>query len=293
MRASDAEREAVVERLRVASVEGRLTLGELTERTGAAYSAVTRAELAVVTADLPPAGGPVVAAHAPEPAPGGGRVRNWFVAVLGDSKRRGQWRIDKPIGAVAVLGDVTLDLRLAEVRSGTVDIVATSVMGDVKIIVPDGVDVELEGVAIMGDKKVQVVEAPPGTNAPVVRVRAYAVMGDVKVIGDSRAKPVKKAWDAWREQWREIRGELTGEPRHQLPPGSPHPYHTSGLDDGHFGHPPLHAPAPGHLGAPGQGQPGHPPLHAPDPGYGGHAGHPHGWHPEPPAAPQPPHPPAR
>ncbi|WP_433240499.1 DUF1707 SHOCT-like domain-containing protein [Streptosporangium sp. CA-135522] len=219
IRASDAEREAAVERLRVASVEGRLTLGELTERTEAAYTAVTQAELVVITADLPSAG------QAPAPAPAaavqGGRARRWFVAVMGDSKRRGKWRIDQGLGAVAVMGDVVLDLREAEVRTGVVDIVATAVMGDVKIIVPDGVDVDLEGVAIMGDKKVQVLEAPSGTNVPLIRVKAYAVMGDVKVVGDSRAEPVKKTWAAWRDQWRELRGERADEPWAPLPPASP------------------------------------------------------------------------
>jgi hypothetical protein len=237
MRASDAEREAAVERLRVASVEGRLTLGELTERTEAAYTAVTQAELAVVTSDLPLPGQASMPAPASAPAQipaeQGGRTRRWFVAVMGDSKRRGKWRIDKPLGAVAVMGDVVLDLRQAEVRSGVVDIVAIAVMGDVKIIVPDGVDVDLEGIAIIGDKKVQVIEAPPGMNVPLIRVKAYAVMGDVKVIGDSRAEPVKKAWAAWREQWREMRGELRGEPPYpphpglyaqQPPPQAPYPY---------------------------------------------------------------------
>ena len=57
VRASDAEREAAVERLRVATVEGRLTLSELTERTEAAYTATTRGELASITADLPPVSG--------------------------------------------------------------------------------------------------------------------------------------------------------------------------------------------------------------------------------------------
>lgn len=65
MRVSDAEREAAVEWLRVASVEGRLTLGELTERTEAAYTAITQAELAVVTFDLP--GGRPVPAPAYSP----------------------------------------------------------------------------------------------------------------------------------------------------------------------------------------------------------------------------------
>ncbi|GAB3901587.1 hypothetical protein GCM10027612_65230 [Microbispora bryophytorum subsp. camponoti] len=209
MRASDAERESVVERLREASAEGRLTLAELTERTEAAYLAQTHGELAQITADLPGA------APAPAvPATPQGRARKWIVAVMGDAKRTGTWRIDDGIGAVCVMGDVVLDLRQAEVRGREVDIVATCVMGDVKIIVPDGVDVELSGVTIMGDKKVQVVEAPRGQFAPVVRVTAYVLMGDVKIIGDSRAEPIKRGWFAWSEWWQERRRHrATGDTR--------------------------------------------------------------------------------
>ncbi|NUP63190.1 MAG: DUF1707 and DUF2154 domain-containing protein [Nonomuraea sp.] len=202
VRASDAEREAVVEQLRIASVEGRLTLAELTDRTGAAYSATTHAELALLTQDLP--GGAVPAPHVP--AREGGK-RRWFVGIMGDAKRRGTWRIDQELGAVAVMGDVLLDLREAEVRTDVIDVTAVSVMGDVKIIVPDGVNVDLDGVAIMGDKKVDVMEAAPGMNVPVIRVHAYAVMGDVKVVGDSRAQPLKRGFAAWREHWRALHGD--------------------------------------------------------------------------------------
>ncbi|MFD1933957.1 DUF1707 domain-containing protein [Nonomuraea mangrovi] len=194
LRASDVEREAVVERLRVASVEGRLTLVELTDRTEAAYKATTHAELALITQDLPAEG-----TMAPAPSEAPSRRRRWFVAIMGDTKRRGKWRVDQELGAVAVMGDVVLDLREAEVRTNAIDVTAVSVMGDVKIIVPDGVDVDLDGVAVMGDKKVDVLEAAPGMNVPVVRVHAYVFMGDVKVIGDSRAKPIKRGWAAWRE----------------------------------------------------------------------------------------------
>ncbi len=223
MRASDAEREAVVEQLREASVEGRLTLSELTERTEAAYLAATHAELAQITADLPGAGPSHDVAPRPFAASGPapavtrtGKARRWYVAVMGDTKRRGKWRVDQEIGAVAVMGDVTIDLREAEVRSNEVDIVATAVMGDVKIIVPDGVDVDLSGMAIMGDKRVDVLEAPPGQNVPVVRVRAYVVMGDVKVIGDSRAKPIKRERFAWSQWLGERRAEMQEAHREHL-----------------------------------------------------------------------------
>jgi hypothetical protein len=193
VRASDAEREAAVERLRVATVEGRLTLGELTERTEAAYTATTRGDLARITADLPE-----VSSSAAVPAqPNAPADREWVVAVMGDSKRQGRWRVERPLAAVAVMGEVVLDLRGAEVPQGRVDVIATAVMGDVKIYVPDGVDVQLSGIAVMGDKKVQVREAPAGRTAPKVMVKATAVMGDVKVIGDSYAEPARRTLRAW------------------------------------------------------------------------------------------------
>ncbi|HLU59387.1 MAG TPA: DUF1707 domain-containing protein [Pseudonocardia sp.] len=53
IRASDAEREAVAARLRDAASAGLLTIAEADERQAAAYAAVTRDELAPLTADLP------------------------------------------------------------------------------------------------------------------------------------------------------------------------------------------------------------------------------------------------
>ncbi len=53
VRASNAEREKTVEALHRAVSEGRITMAEFEERVGVAYSAKTRAELDVLTADLP------------------------------------------------------------------------------------------------------------------------------------------------------------------------------------------------------------------------------------------------
>jgi hypothetical protein len=55
LRASDADREAVAERLRLAHADGRLDLAEFDERVAAAYAARTYADLAPLTADLPTA----------------------------------------------------------------------------------------------------------------------------------------------------------------------------------------------------------------------------------------------
>lgn len=193
IRASDAEREAVVERLRIASIEGRLTFEELTERSEAAYAAVTRGELEDITADLPGLGAPGA-----NPAPRQDRRR--FSAVMGDCKERIVGRIDGPLEAMAIMGDVVLDLRGAQVPTGEISISATAVMGDVKIIVPDGVSVELSGHAFLGDRRVGVREPRPGAPVPVVRVTAHAVMGDVKIVDDEHHAPLRRAIASW---WRQ------------------------------------------------------------------------------------------
>jgi uncharacterized protein DUF1707 len=53
LRASNAEREATVERLQHAVGEGRITMAEFEERARVAYGASTRGDLDALTADLP------------------------------------------------------------------------------------------------------------------------------------------------------------------------------------------------------------------------------------------------
>ncbi len=77
LRASDADRELIAERLRQAATEGRLLAEEFEERLGAALSARTYGELDAVVADLP---APRAAVSRP-PRRGVGPVRP-VVAVL-------------------------------------------------------------------------------------------------------------------------------------------------------------------------------------------------------------------
>ena len=67
IRASDRERESVVDVLRDAFTEGRLTLDEFEERTSAAYASKTWADLRELTGDLPVE--PVLGADLPQRQP--------------------------------------------------------------------------------------------------------------------------------------------------------------------------------------------------------------------------------
>src|SRR6202012_1116130 len=81
LRASDAERDRAVESLASAAAEGRLTLEEYSERSGAALKARTGGELTALTADVP--AGPVRAVAGPSDAT--------MTAILGNESRKGAW----------------------------------------------------------------------------------------------------------------------------------------------------------------------------------------------------------
>jgi hypothetical protein len=77
MRVSDAERQAVADRLAEHFAEGRLDHAEFDERTGRAMSARTRADLAGLLDDLPDTGAPA-APERPRPR----RPRSFLGLVL-------------------------------------------------------------------------------------------------------------------------------------------------------------------------------------------------------------------
>ena len=67
IRASDKERDSVVDVLRDAYTDGRITLEEFEERTSAAYASKTWTDLRVLTSDLPVE--PVLGADLPQRPP--------------------------------------------------------------------------------------------------------------------------------------------------------------------------------------------------------------------------------
>ncbi|MDQ6917942.1 MAG: DUF1707 domain-containing protein [Candidatus Dormibacteraeota bacterium] len=202
IRASDAERDATVIRLRNAMAEGRLTLEDFSQRTDTALTALTRDQLAEVVADLP--------AHAPVAAvPRTTDPKPWVVGVLGSARRSGRWRVGHELRALSVMGDCKIDLRGAVIDSPLITIEAIAIMGAVEVIVPEGVEVVLEGVAIMGNKVLRMSDTPLREGAPVVRVTGFAVMGEIKV----RNTPslMERAWQRL--------GGLASTSRPPLPPG--------------------------------------------------------------------------
>jgi len=187
MRASDSDRERVAEQLREAAGHGRLTMDELEERLESAYSAKTYAELEPLTRDLPAAGAtpplPVAAGSgAVSPLVGGTPTgRRWSIAIMSGSNRRGRWVVPARYNAFSFWGGVVLDLREATFAERETVIRANAIMAGIDILVPEGVDLRVDGFGLMGgydDATSSSVEPPP-PGAPIVRVTGIAFWAGV------------------------------------------------------------------------------------------------------------------
>ncbi|GAA0380693.1 hypothetical protein Acor_02300 [Acrocarpospora corrugata] len=125
LRASDADREAMSERLRVAAGEGRITLDELDDRLEGVYAAKTYAELDALVVDLPqnrsaaPDGKPLV-----------------LETRSGSIKQVGRWVVPERITAKVTMGNITIDFTEAECRHREVRLDGTCGSGRIIVIVP-------------------------------------------------------------------------------------------------------------------------------------------------------------
>jgi hypothetical protein len=171
-RASDAEREQVVVRLRDASAEGRLTLEELADRTALAYRARTHDELEPLTADLP--------ATQTSTAPSVGKRRRWLIGVFAPITRSGPRAFGERNIVLALFGPARLDLREAQLPAGEAVITVVSLFAPVVVTVPEHIEVESSVVALLAPvHEGSVGDVPP--HAPRVRIRGVSFCGPVFV----------------------------------------------------------------------------------------------------------------
>lgn len=180
-RASDAERDTVIQQLRDAFADGRIDDGEFDERTRTALTSRTRGELDKLLSDLPEAGSGAVAvpaAASPVPRTAGkpGRVA---IAIKGAVRRSGRWRVPEHYNAVVYKGSGLLDLRVAELAGPVTTIVAVAYKSHITILAPPGMRVEMTGFGVVQSEEETDIRVP--NDAHVLQIRALAYKGTVEV----------------------------------------------------------------------------------------------------------------
>jgi len=161
--------------------DGRLSHDEYSERLPVALSARTLGELAELTVDL----------ASPERQPvqvGDGQP---VTALFTAADRRGRWVVPGAMTCVAAFGEVVLDMREAILQERHVVLTVYALFGKVRLIVPTGVEVVMNGTNILASQRGGTSKrVPTSSDVPVIEVRGYLAASEVL----ARTPPRPRRW---------------------------------------------------------------------------------------------------
>ncbi len=186
LRASHEDRDRVVEILRVAAGDGRLTAAELDERLEAALTARTGSELAVLIDDLPGVAGERggVAQQAKD------LVRIDYQG--GNTRRVGGWVVPQRMQIRAVGGTVRLDFTEAVITEPTLQIEVEVRGGSLVLVTKPGIEVDADEVAVRGGR----IKVGSGTGSKHPVILRVQISGETRG-GSIVARPPRRTFWQW------------------------------------------------------------------------------------------------
>ncbi|MFJ9539214.1 DUF1707 domain-containing protein [Streptomyces sp. NPDC101225] len=191
LRASHADRDRVVDVLRIAAGDGMLTADELDERLESALSARTLSELAHLTADLPSAstaadGAAAEAAQVKDVI----RIEQVFSGAI---ERTGRWVLPRRLELAVTWCDVTLDLTEAVITQDTLRIDVAMAGKSLTLVTRPGIEIDVDGLTLIHCKLAhRRMRTPPGTPT-TLRVE---LVGQ-KVHGKVVVRPPRRTFMQW------------------------------------------------------------------------------------------------
>jgi class 3 adenylate cyclase len=199
LRASHADRDRVVEMLRTAAGDGRLTADDLDERLEVALTAHTLADLEPLLADLTTVAAPEV--------PDLARID----CASGSAKREESWVVPRRLEINIGSGSVQLDFRQAVIHVSELRIDVQIASGSLKLSTRPGIVVDADDVTVSSGSVTVVPSAGP--DAPVeLRVKVSGRVGS----GSVSARPARRR-GRWQALWRRVLRRLAGNRRPPLP----------------------------------------------------------------------------
>lgn len=176
---SEPERERAAELLQKAAGDGQLTLEQFSVRVGAVWAAESADELAKATEGLGQA--PIV---------GSASTVDKVVTVFSDNKRRGRWRLRTPrLKVFTLFGSTTLDLREVLTGAEVIEIEGTSTFGEFKVIVPEGVEVDLNGTVVFSNRTMHLAAVPRVAGTPEIRIHLTSWFSNVEIVSQPYTLP--------------------------------------------------------------------------------------------------------
>ena len=103
------------------------------------------------------------------------------------------------------MGGASLDFREALLPPGETEVTLIAIMGGAEILVPPGLRVDCQGVAIMGGFDHLDYSGPPDPNAPILKITGFAMMGGVEIAVRRPGETAKDARHRAREERRRLK----------------------------------------------------------------------------------------
>lgn len=195
-------RDRVIEQLSSGFAGDHFEVEEYERRVALAHEATSPAALDALVTDLAPVSTAIVAtSNTLVPAK---RLR----AVFGSIERVGRWTVPSHMRARVVFGNITLDLRDATLSPvTTIDVNVT--FGNVEILVPPGVSVEMDANPTLGNVEDRTEAGIAATH--LVRITGRVKLGNVEAWTLQRGESKREArWRLREARWqrrRELREE--------------------------------------------------------------------------------------
>ncbi len=179
------ERNNVIERLEHSFAQNLLDIDVYEKRMEIAVNTASKRELLSLIEDLPvPTETNKQSSSFDRILLNLGEIKDYDVtlALLSGATRKGLWYPPKRMKVVAIMGGVDLDYSQAQIPPGVSNIDIFALMGGVNIFVPEGVNVEVTGIPIMGGIDNRAASSGK-LGAPTIKVNAITLMGglDIKV----------------------------------------------------------------------------------------------------------------
>jgi hypothetical protein len=193
LRASHADRDQVVEILRIAAGDGRITAEELDQRLEVALTARTLGELAVLTTDLPAA--PTHSATAAS-----AQAKDLVRIDCGSSaiSRDGPWVVPRRMEVQVTSGAVTLDFTDAVITQPRLEIDAHVRSGVLKLVTAPGIEVDVTEVALKsGVANVQRPDGPAAATRLQVVVSGEVGSGAISAMPPQPPRAPRRTFLQW------------------------------------------------------------------------------------------------
>lgn len=212
-------RELVIARLSEGYAADVFDMDELERRLDLAHGAGTVAELDALIADLGPrVDSKALVVAAPRAIDDPNRVaRKKQRVIMSSNERRGRWSVPRELDLRVFWGHSELDFREASIGPGVTTIDVSVLMGNIEIVLPPNMAVDVDVSSFMGNVTERHRVPPDDDPArPLLRITGTVKLGNLEITTRLRGE---SHGDARRRERRERRA-LRSEQRKMLPPGS-------------------------------------------------------------------------